>query len=318
MEILNLISKLPIKIIQPDTHSKLVSKTEQYLLFEDGSKFYIHNGTPVLFGIESIFNVDDIINQKATTQDKNLMDTSNVKNFIRRKMLPSLCYDFTIEKRYFYLSQLLSKDSKVLIIGAGEKGSYYKKIFSNCEVITSDVHDEFKPDYIFDGHYIPFEDNSFDMILAAQVIEHTINPWKFCSELQRVTKMGGILQIEAPQSYPYHAEPYDFFRFTFTGMRSLFSQCEVLKAEITEGNAAMVAVTISNYIVNTSSNRYIRIGLLFFTRITLGWLKYLDKLQPSLNRRTVSMPKGYAFTFKKDLQFRKPVELLNDFYKLCK
>jgi hypothetical protein len=47
-----------------------------------------------------------------------------------------------------------------------------------------------------------------------------------------------------------------------------------------------------------------------------GGLKYLDKLQPSLNRRTVSMPKGYAFTFKKDIIERKQVDLLNEFYKL--
>ena len=71
------------------------------------------------------------------------------------------------------------------------------------------------------------------MVLAAQVIEHTMNPWKFCTELQRVTKTGGLLQIEAPQNYPYHAEPYDFFRFTFTGLRSLFPECEVEKSSIT-------------------------------------------------------------------------------------
>lgn len=308
--------KLQDQIIQPDTHSKLVSHSDSYLVFEDGSKFSIHNGTPVLFSKHSIFNEDDVKNQKATTQDRKDMDTSSVKNFVRRKMLPSLCEDFNIEKRYADVSKLVAKDSKVLIIGTGEKGTYYKNIFSHCDVITSDVHNEFKPDYIFDGHYIPFEDNCFDMILAAQVIEHTINPWKFCSELQRVVKKGGLLQIEAPQNYPYHAEPYDFFRFTYTGLRSLFPECEVIKAEITEGNAAMVAVTASNYLVNTSTKRGIRIAWLIVTRIGLGWLKYLDKLQSTVNRRTVSMPKGYAFTFKKDGQQRKPVELLNDFYKL--
>lgn len=304
------------QIIQPDTHSKLMSITDEYLLFEDGSKFCIHNGTPILFSINSIFNDLDIINSKKNTQDSTLSDPSNIKNFIRRKLLPSLCDDFNIESRYNNLSKLLSKDSKVLIIGTGEKGSYYKNIFSQCEVITSDVHNEFNPDYIFDGHYIPFNNNCFDLVLAAQVIEHTINPWLFCKEMQRVTKNGGLLQIEAPQNYPYHAEPYDFFRFTFTGMRSLFPQCEVVHTEITEGNASMVAVTISNYLINTSSKKLIRSSWLFVTRIVLGWMKYLDKLQPTINRRTVSMPKGYAFTFKKDTTVRKPGELLKEFYKL--
>jgi len=39
-------------------------------------------------------------------------------------------------------------------------------------------------------------------------------------------------------------------------------------------------------------------------------------LQPVLNRRTVSMPKGYAFTFKKDGLERKSVDLLKEFYIL--
>lgn len=303
-------------IQHPDTNSRLVSISNDCLLFEDNSSLPIHDGTPILFGVDSIFNSEDIINSRKTTQDKAHLDTSNIKNFIRRKLLPTLCEDFTIEKRYEALSQLLAVNSKVLIIGTGEKTAYYKNKFPNCDVITSDVHNEFQPDYIFDGHFIPFVDDCFDMVLAAQVIEHTINPWQFCQELQRVTKVGGLLQIEAPQTFPYHAEPYDFFRFTYTGMRSLFPKCEVVKSEITEGNAAMVAVTISNYLINTSSIKIVRSTWLLISRLLLGWVKYLDRFQPVLNRRTVSMPKGYAFTFKKDRLKRKTADLLNEFYQL--
>lgn len=303
-------------IIHPDSHSKLVKMTDDFCFFEDDSKLPIKEGTPILFSVDSIFCQDDIINSKITTQDSSHLDISNLKNYIRRKLLPSLCTDFNIENRYEALSKLIPANSKMLIVGAGEKIDYYKNKFPNCKIITSDVHNEFKPDYIFDGHFIPFIDNSFDIVLAAQVIEHTINPWKFCSELQRVTKVGGLLQIEAPQNFPYHAEPYDFFRFTFTGMRSLFPQCEVLKVEITEGNASNLAVTISNYLINISSKKLMRSGMLFVTRILFGWIKYLDKLQPALNRRSVSMPKGYAFTFKKDDVQRKQTELLKEFYKL--
>lgn len=305
-------------IIHPDSHSKLIEITSEFYFFEDDSKLPVHNGTPILLSVKSIFSLEDIVNSKVTTQDTSHLDTFFIKNYIRRKLLPSLCEDFNIEERYFNFSRLIPSKSKILIIGAGEKIVYYKNKFPHCEVITSDVHDGFGPDYIFDGHFIPFADNSFDAVLASQVIEHTINPWKFCQELQRVTKMGGLLQIEAPQNFPYHAEPFDFFRFTFTGMRSLFPKCTVLKAEITEGNASNVAVTLSNYIINTSSTKMIRRGWLFITRILFGWMKYLDKLQPIPNRRTVSMPKGYAFTFKKDNIIREPKDLLNEFYNLKK
>lgn len=305
-------------IIHPDTRSKLIQITKTHYVFEDGSQLPIHNGVPILFGSDSIFNSDDIINVTKTTQNSAYLNTSNTKNYIRRKVLPSLCTDFNIEERYNQFSKLCPDNAKVLIVGAGEKVAYYKDKFKHCQVFTSDVHNQFNPDFVFDGHFIPFENATFDAVLAAQVIEHTVNPWMFCDELQRVTKLGGILQIEAPHNFPYHAEPYDFYRFTYTGMRSLFPNCDVLKAEITEGNAAVVAITVSNYFVNLSSKKIIRSGFLFVTRILFGWLKYLDNNKAIPNRRTVSMPKGYAFTFKKDAIKRSSKALLNEFYTLKK
>lgn len=305
-------------LINPDTKSKFLVKTDQSIIFEDGSEFIIFEGTPILFGKNSIFNNNDITSNRKTTQSAEHLDTKTFKNYIRRKILPSLCKDFSIEKRYADLASLLKPESNVLIIGTGDKKQYYKNIFPHCTVITSDVHNQFKPDYVFDGHFIPFKDNTFDLVLAAQVIEHTINPWIFSSELQRVTKLDGFLQIEAPQTFPYHAEPYDFFRFTYTGMRSLFPYCNVVNASITEGNASMVAVTISNYFVNLSSKPLIRSLYLLITRLLLGWIKYLDNFQPNLNRRTATMPKGYAFTFKKDAITRNQSDLLREFYTLKK
>ncbi len=305
-------------IIHPDTHAKLVSSTKDFLYFEDGSQLPVFNGIPVLFGAQSMFCYEDICNAKVTTQNGAHLDTSNLKNYIRRKVLPALCADFNMDLRYTELAKRLAKGSKVLIIGVGEKAQYYKNIFSDCEVITTDVHATFKPDYIFDGHYIPFQNTSFDLVLAAQVIEHTLNPWLFCEELQRVTKTDGFLQIEAPQSFPYHAEPYDFFRFTFTGMRSLFRECAVVATGITEGNAANVAVTVSNFLINMSSIRWVRSGWLLVSRLALGWMKYLDRPKASLTRRSVSMPKGYAFTFQKDGKSRIAKDLLSDFYELKK
>lgn len=305
-------------IIHPDTHAKFISSTKDFFHFEDGSELPVFNGIPVLFSKQSMFCYEDICKAKVTTQNGAHLDTSNLKNYIRRKMLPALCADFNMDQRYAELAKKLDKGSKVLIVGVGEKATYYKNIFSDCEVITTDVHATFKPDYIFDGHYIPFENACFDLVLAAQVIEHTLHPWLFCEELQRVTKINGFLQIEAPQSFPYHAEPYDFFRFTFTGMRSLFRECAVVTSEITEGNAANVAVTVSNFFINTSSTRWIRSAWLFVTRLTLGWMKYLDRPKVSLTRRSVSMPKGYAFTFQKDSQPRSSKDLLTEFYQLRK
>ena len=305
-------------IIHPDTKVDLVKSDEGFFYFQDNSILPIINGTPILFFKDSVFSIDDIYNFKSTTQNGEHLNTRNIRNFIRRKLLPSLTNDSKMNQRYNDLGKMLPINATILILGAGEKTIYYKTVFKNSTVITSDVHNTFKPDLIFDGHSIPFKDGTFDLVLAAQVIEHVINPWLFCNEIQRVTKIGGLMQIEAPQNFPYHAAPYDFYRFTFTGLRSLFPKSKVVNVSITEGNASMVAVTISNFLINSTSLRYLRSFWLLITYITLGWLKYLDRFNKSVNLRSVSSPKGFAFTFEKDDVERHSRDLLCEFYELKK
>ena len=45
---------------------------------------------------------------------------------------------------------------------------------------------------------IPFEDNSFDVVISSEVIEHTPDPFKATQELIRVLKPGGYLCVTAP------------------------------------------------------------------------------------------------------------------------
>lgn len=302
-------------LINPITKSNFLKIDNNNIVFNDNSALPIFNEIPILLSTNSIFNFDDIRLNVVTTQDGDFTDKKKFKNHFRKKILPSLCNDFKINERYKELSNKINKtNGNVLIIGSGDKVNYYKELFKNCNVIASDVHLQLQPDCVIDAHEIPFKNDFFDLVFAAQVIEHTINPWLVSTEFQRVTKNGGYIQIEAPQSYPYHGQPYDFFRFTFTGMRSLFSKCKLEKCNITESNAAMVAVTISNYFVNLSSNKYYRRGAVFITRFMFGWLKYLDNY--NLNKRTISFPKGYAMTFIKDSRERKGVELFEEFYNL--
>jgi ubiquinone/menaquinone biosynthesis C-methylase UbiE len=49
-----------------------------------------------------------------------------------------------------------------------------------------------------DAFSLPFADNSFDCIIAAEIIEHVSEPEKFVHELHRVVKPGGMLIISTP------------------------------------------------------------------------------------------------------------------------
>jgi ubiquinone/menaquinone biosynthesis C-methylase UbiE len=50
---------------------------------------------------------------------------------------------------------------------------------------------------------IPFEDNSFDIVVSSEVIEHTPDPKKALKELYRVLKPGGTLVLSVPNKFWY-------------------------------------------------------------------------------------------------------------------
>lgn len=289
-----------------------------YCAFAGGDRYPMVDGIPVLVAKNnSMFVLEAIRQQKPLTQNKGYSDKGKLKNYIRASLLPKLNVDWTLKKRYEKLAERV-KDGKVLIVGAGSKIQFYKSIFKDSNlVITSDVHLQFSPDVVFDVHQIPFKDNTFDLILAGQVMEHTIRPWVSARELERVVKNNGVIQIEVPFAFPYHGAPYDFFRFTFTGIRSLFRFCDLEAFRATEGTFTAAAVTNAQALLEISNSKIVRYPMLVLTRFLFFWLKYLDLLKRGDRLNDMMWPKGMAFTFVKDGVERSDADCLGDF-KLLK
>lgn len=49
-----------------------------------------------------------------------------------------------------------------------------------------------------DSFHLPFNDNSFDCVIASEIIEHVVEPKDFIKELFRVVKSGGSLILTTP------------------------------------------------------------------------------------------------------------------------
>ena len=303
-------------LMNPQTKEKITHILKDEVLFNCSGKYPVLNEIPIIIDEkESIFRIDDIVLKKATTQNANYRKES-LKNTVRQKVLPSLCRDFTFIKRYQKLA-LKHRNGKILIIGAGDKIGWYNDIFGDKSlVITSDVHSQFKPDIVFDCHQIPFVNDSFDLVIAGQVLEHTFKPWVVAKEMERIVKTNGNILIEIPFNFPYHSPPYDFFRFTFTGLRSLFTKCNLNEFEVTEGNASTVAVYNAQFLLELFSLRYVRMSMLFVGRFLFGWLKYIDLFYKKPTIRGITMAKGFSMTFEKDNVNRKNIDLLSEFYHI--
>jgi 2-polyprenyl-3-methyl-5-hydroxy-6-metoxy-1,4-benzoquinol methylase len=79
---------------------------------------------------------------------------------------------------------------------------------------------------------MPFEDNSFDVIICCDVLEHVIDLHACCLQILRVLKPGGILIVRVPykdnlEAYLDESIPYEYIHlrsFDVPSLRILFSK----------------------------------------------------------------------------------------------
>ncbi len=119
----------------------------------------------------------------------------------------------------------LPEGSLILDAGAGE--SVYKKYFSHCDYKAIDLAvgesrwNYENLDYVGALDNMPIKDEIFDAVLCTQVLEHLEWPRESVKEMHRVLKPGGKLFITVPMSQGEHQTPYDFFRYTSYGLKSI-------------------------------------------------------------------------------------------------
>ena len=106
--------------------------------------------------------------------------------------------------------------SRVLDVGAGR--GRYRSLFTHCEYLTHDFGKEPNTigeytalDYESDITSIPVHDNSFDVVLCTEVLEHVPRPILALQEIARILRLGGKLILTAPLGAALHQEPYHFY-----------------------------------------------------------------------------------------------------------
>jgi SAM-dependent methyltransferase len=114
----------------------------------------------------------------------------------------------------------------VLEIGSRNvTGVTRRGLFPNAaEFVGFDILDGPGVDVVGDAHrlssLLPAE--RFDVVFALSVFEHLLFPWKVVMEINKVTKVGGLVFISTHPAWPAHELPWDFWRFQPAAFRALF------------------------------------------------------------------------------------------------
>lgn len=131
----------------------------------------------------------------------------------------------TIQKALGSCLRSLDENSVGLNVGAG--GTKLDPRIKNLDLRPGE-----HIDYVCDASAIPVPDDTFDLVISQETLEHVADPWKVMAEMHRVLKPGGKIYCQLPFVIGYHPGPTDFWRFSKEGIQQLVEQSGFKTEEI--------------------------------------------------------------------------------------
>lgn len=149
------------------------------------------------------------------------------------------------------------------------------------------------------GEAIPLQDDTCDVVVLTEVLEHCNRPLEILSEIARVLKPGGLCIGTVPQYWHVHGWPSDYFRYTNHGLEYLAKEAglEVRRMQPKGGPLLLIWG-----VIDLTTSGWSRLpGISLLLRIPTLWVAAgLDRLffrDPK--RMTYPDTAGWAFLFEK-------------------
>lgn len=283
-------------------------------------QYPVLNNIPVLINeSESIFLFSDF------TDHKNLFfDISKKGNLIRiiSNLTPGIGWNFHGKKNFKYLEKLLTQNNskvkpRVLVVGGsivGEGMSDFVKS-AKIEIVEGDVSYGSQTMLIFDGHSIPYQNETFDCVIVQAVLEHVLDPVLCVREIQRILKPRGLVYAETPFMQQVHGGAYDFTRYTRSGHRKLFQAFTEIKSGVTAGSGTALGWSYEYFLLALFGHtNMLRLFVKLFSRFTGFWIKYFDYLT-RINKRDPDGASGFYFIGQKSETQISDKELIEYYFK---
>lgn len=291
----------------PVCHAALTCPSDEELACLNtacGLRFPVVDGIPVLLNeSRSVFSIADFVHRRDTTF--RLRSRGMAALFDRLLgALPDISGAVGTSANCAQLRDALLQQTpvpRVLIVGGSVLGQGMKDLASDSriEFVATDVSFGPLTAIICDAHDLPFEDESFDGVIAQAVLEHVVDPHRCVREIYRVLRHRGLIYAETPFMQQVHMGRYDFVRFTHSGHRRLFRHFSEMASGPVAGPGMALAWSYEYFLLSFVTSRVMRGLVRAFAHLTSFHLKYLDRY---LARKpgAIDAAAGFFFLGRKD------------------
>jgi SAM-dependent methyltransferase len=119
------------------------------------------------------------------------------------------------------LAPVRDRGVELIMLDLGGVGRY-RHWLPGGRLVTCDLGVDHRPDVVGRAERLPLRDESFDLVLSTEMLEHCPEPVAVADEAHRVLRPGGTLVLTTPFVYVVHGWPADYYRYTASGLRHLF------------------------------------------------------------------------------------------------
>lgn len=270
----------------PTCHTRLVPEVSCLVCATCGDRFPVaaEATLPILLPKNSPF-----FNPKFASFERTTSLGTRKKGYRALRFLPRTNVT-RMSRRVFEQFHRMAGEGIVLNIGSGERSPK-----RNVNWINLDIRPHANCEVVGDAHCLPFRDESIDAIHSVSVFEHLRHPFRVASEVTRVLRPGGTMICDVPFAYPIHGSPYDFFRYTPDGLKSIFDGLDTIEVCASLGPCATLAL-FTERIADALLPGKAGFPLRWITAWLMQPMKYLD---PWIVRRNPDSATGFTILMRK-------------------
>ena len=191
---------------------------------------------------------------------------------------------------YLHLSDLRlalqahATEARVDILDFGAGSSPYRSLFPNANYRRADfpIGDGAGLDYVLNESLtVAAPDNSFDVVISTQVLEHVVEPEKYLRECLRLLRPGGKLVLTTHGIFADHPCPFDLHRWTADGLSAICEKSGFTGAKTVKLTADARALL---FLYDCYGRRLHRREWTFFSTLFAVIFRLHGWLRPALHR----------------------------------